>query len=70
MFTNPAVRSDGPNAGIEASRRPIYASMKELRTRLFALGWGLAVLVATGGWIYLIVQVGRLFVNWLVKWAT
>ena len=40
--------------------------MKELRARLFALGWGLAVLVATGGWIYFIVRVGRLFVNWLV----
>jgi hypothetical protein len=43
-----------------------HATMKELRARLFALGWGLAVLVATCGWIYFIVRVGRLFVSWLV----
>ena len=41
--------------------------MKKLRAKLFAIGWGLAVVVATAGWIYLIVRVGRLVVNWLFK---
>jgi hypothetical protein len=41
--------------------------MKELRARLFAMGWGAVVLVATAGWIYFIVQVGRLIVSWLFR---
>jgi hypothetical protein len=31
------------------------------------MGWGVAVLVATAGWIYFIVQVARFIVSWLVR---
>jgi hypothetical protein len=41
--------------------------VKQLRARLFAMGWGLAVLVATAGWIYFMVQVGRLMLVWLFR---
>lgn len=39
---------------------------KGLRAKILTVAWALAVLVATAGWLYLIVRGALLVLNWLV----
>jgi hypothetical protein len=61
----PVLQSDVPNIGIDKPASRSRAVLKELRGRSFTVGWAAAVLVATAGWLYLIMKAAWLMVSWI-----
>jgi hypothetical protein len=63
----PVLQSDDPNLGIDKSASRSYAVLRELRGRSVTIGWALAALVATGGWLYFIARAGWSLTTWLLE---
>jgi hypothetical protein len=61
----PVLQSDDPNMGIDKPASRSHAVLKELRGRSITVGWTVAVLVATAGWLYLIMKAALLIVSWI-----
>jgi hypothetical protein len=62
----PLLQSENPNLETEHLASGLPAVLKELREKSFTLGWAVAVLAATAGWLYLIGWSVYYFVNWLL----
>jgi hypothetical protein len=60
----PVLQSDDPNMGIDKSASRSHAVLKELRGRSFTIGWAVAALVATAGWLYFVARVASFLVSW------
>jgi hypothetical protein len=66
----PVLQSDDPNMGVDKSTSRSHTVLKELRGRSFTIGWALAALVATAGWLYFIARGAWFLVGWfLVSWS-
>jgi hypothetical protein len=60
----PVLQSDNPDNGINKSASRSEAVLKELRERSFTVGWAVAVLVATAGWLYFLARAAWFLVSW------
>jgi hypothetical protein len=67
ILSMPALHSDQSHSEIDRTKSRSYAMMKEWRARLFTMGWGAAVVVATAGWVYFIARLGWSIVNWFFR---
>jgi hypothetical protein len=59
----PALHSDDPNVEIDQPGSGSHAILKE-GGRLFTIGWAVAGLVATAGWLYFIARAAWFLVDW------
>jgi hypothetical protein len=54
--------------GVEADKvaSRLHAPLRELRGNSYTIGWAIAVLVATAGWLYFIARTAYFLINWLL----
>jgi hypothetical protein len=63
----PVLQSDDQDMGIDKSGSRSHAALKDWRGRSFMIGWAIAVLLATAGWLYFISRAAWLFLDWFLE---
>jgi hypothetical protein len=62
----PLLQSENPNLETQNFAGRLPAVLKELRGKSFTIGWAVAALMATAGWLYLIVRTAYYLFNWVL----
>jgi hypothetical protein len=58
------LQSDDPSVGIKETASQSRPALRELRGTTLTIIWAAAVLIATAGWLYFIVQMAWVGVSW------
>jgi hypothetical protein len=62
----PLLQSENPNLETENFAGRLPAVLKELRGKSFMVGWAVAALLATAGWLYFIARIAYYLFNWVL----
>jgi hypothetical protein len=61
------LHSDEPALEIDQSDEGSRAMMREIGPKLFTVGWGASVLVATVGWLYVVGRGAWFLIAWCFR---